>query len=69
MLPSTLPTTATLLGNTKRLKQLIKEHGDRWVVHSFNPEPMQCFDGALGVQICTFEGSHLRNVRLEDIVL
>ena len=62
-----LPTQATLKGNTARLRQLIKEHGSLWVIHSHDPEPMQCFNGELGVQICSFEGSHLRNVRLTDL--
>jgi hypothetical protein len=62
-----LPPRAKLLGNSKRLKQLIKEHGDVWVVHHTEAVPMQCFDGGMGVFISCLTAKHSRNVRLTDL--
>lgn len=62
-----LPTRAKLLGNTKRLKQLIKTHGDVWIVHHTEAVPMQCFNDDLGVFISSLDALHSRNVRLTDL--
>lgn len=60
-----------LLPNTKRLKQLIKEHGEVWQITG-NPEPMQCFNNDMGIAIQSIVDDinvreHSRNVRLTDI--
>jgi len=49
---------------SKRGKQLVKEHGDLWQ-HRFGPRPMQCFDNELGIQIETIDGcQYRRNIRV-----
>jgi len=55
-----------LLPNTARLKQLRKEHGSTWIMVTL-PEPMQCFDGDMGIRIKSIEGKHVRNARLTDV--
>ena len=50
--------------NNKRLKQLIKEHGELWSV-DIEARPVQCFNGGLGVFISTV--GHSRWVKPEDI--
>ena len=49
-----------------RLKQLIKEHGNVWVV-KHGPEKMQCFGNEDGFGIESLDGNHFRNVRENDI--
>lgn len=56
-----------LLPQTKRLKQLIKDHGDVWLCISL-PHPMQCFNNDEGVRIESLDGTHCRNVRLDAII-
>ena len=55
-----------LLPNTARLKQLRKQHGPTWIMLSL-PEPMQCFDGDMGIRIKSMDGTHVRNARLTDV--
>ena len=56
-----------LLPNTKRLKQLIKQHGDEWIVVQENV-PVQCFtDSDVGTKICSLNLHHSRWVRPCDI--
>ena len=55
-----------LLPNTARLKQLRKEFGSTWSMVA-PPEPMQCFDGDMGMRIVSIDGKHVRNARLTDI--
>ena len=55
-----------LLPNNMRLKQLIKEHGNVWVV-KHGPEKMQCFGNEDGFGIESLDGNHFRNVRENDI--
>lgn len=58
-----------LLPNNKRLKQLIKEFGQVWIILSSKPKKMQCFDTKLGVHITSLNLKHNRNVRFpEDII-
>ena len=52
--------------NNARLKQLIKEHGNIWVV-KHGPNPMQCFGDAQGFGIESLNGDHFRNVKSDDI--
>jgi hypothetical protein len=56
----------TLLPNTKRLKQVITEHGNTWAVIR-GPLSMQCFNGDLGFQVTSLDNLHIRNVRVGDI--
>ena len=52
---------------TKRLKQLIRQHGRRWRCAG-DQQPKPCFDGEDGVLIVSTQGGkHVRNVRLTDI--
>ena len=60
------PLNVTLLPNTARLKQLRKQHGSTWVTLTI-PEPMQCFDGDMGIRIRSKDGKHVRNARITDI--
>jgi len=54
----------TILPNDKRLKQLIKRHGNRWeFIRCGNPS---CFNDA-GVFIRSLDGNHKRWVRPDDI--
>lgn len=64
-----LPTRAKLKGNTARLRQLIKEHGDEWIVHHSESVPMQCFNGDHGAFISSIDAKHSRNVRITDLEL
>jgi len=59
---------ATLLPKSNRLKQLIKIHGNRWIIER-GPHPMPCFDLAEGFAIMSLDGTHQRNVRKEEIKL
>jgi hypothetical protein len=56
----------TLTPNTNRLRQLVRDHGDVWlkVGPTWN---MPCFNGELGVQIKSMDGSHIRNVPLDVV--
>ena len=56
-----MPQTLTLLPVTKRLRQLIAQHGDQWT-QCAQPEPMPCFDRKTGVRIESLDGTHTRNV-------
>ena len=57
-----------ILPNTKRLKQLIKEHGEFWECVS-EPRAMVCFDGEMGMLIRSIgdEPKHVRNIMLADV--
>lgn len=58
--------TIRLLPANKRLKQLIKFHGNQW--HQINDlEFMPCFNHAPGVRIRSLDGKHERNVLLTNI--
>lgn len=57
-----------LLPVNKRLKQLIKEFGEDWIVDSY-PRKMQCFEGEEGVRVCSWDGEHIRNVRACEVEL
>jgi hypothetical protein len=59
--------TVKLLPNTKRLKQVIKEHGHVWNLLQ-GPMPMQCFDNELGILIKSLDDKHVRNVRVTDVL-
>ena len=49
----------------KRLKQLVKEHGDQWFV--LTPiQNVQCFDGGQGVKVVSSDGRHERWVRYPE---
>lgn len=53
-----------LLPVNKRIKQLIRAHGDVWeVMWSCR---MPCFDGSLGLAVRSLDGTHERNVRASD---
>ena len=52
--------------NSKRGKQLIKEHGDVWYMTTGVSWRMPCFDGALGFSIYSLDSTHGRNVRMID---
>ena len=54
------------LTGTFNLCDLMREHGVKWkVMHG--PEPMQCFNGDLGVHVESIDGTHSRNVHFDDI--
>ena len=57
-----------ILPNTKRLKQLIREHGEFWECVQ-EPRAMVCFDGEVGMLIRSIgdEPHHVRNIRMKDI--
>ena len=56
----------TLLPATKRLKQIIREHGAHgWVV--MERRPVECFHGEIGVWITSPDAAHDRWVRPEHI--
>lgn len=60
--------TCELLPATKRLKQLIKEFGNRWeVAKTF--KPCQAFGNDLGMFIVSQDGQHHRWVRPEQVIL
>jgi hypothetical protein len=54
-----------VLPNSKRLKQLIKQHGEVWEVID-GPMRMQCFNGEIGVFARALSGLHLRNIKKGD---
>jgi hypothetical protein len=59
--------TATLLPTTKRLKQLIHQHGSEWIIVQENV-PVQCFsDSKIGTKICSQNLHHSRWVRPSDL--
>lgn len=61
--------TVTLLPDTKRLKQLIKAHGNRWLVVR-REKSVACFNGRPGLMIATDitdEPQHLRWVEPHQI--
>lgn len=60
--------TAVIINQNKRLKQLVKQHGEEWEV-LWGPEPMQCFNNSMGVHIRSLDGSHRRNIPLNDIFI
>jgi len=59
---------ATLLPKTNRLRQLIRIHGNRWIIER-GPKPMGCFGLAEGFAIVSLDGAHKRNVRKEEMKL
>ncbi len=54
-----------LRGNTNRLRELIKKHGQVWNLDDVTNMP--CFAGNLGFRITNQTNTHTRNVRKEDI--
>lgn len=56
---------ATLLPNNKRMKRLIKDHGEEWDVIVIKPMP--CFEGQMGVQIVTKDGEKISNIPINDV--
>lgn len=56
-----------LLGKTKRLKQLRKEFGAKWLIAG-ELSKMQCFNGELGCSIVSLNKEHIRNVRTTEII-
>lgn len=58
--------TVLLLPKTKRLKQLIKEHGSKWFVIK-RKNKVQCFDNQKGLFIESFDGKHSRWVKPEQV--
>jgi hypothetical protein len=55
-----------LLPNSKRLKQVIKEHGNRFRILA-PPAPLQCFGNNTGVQAESVKTKHFRNILIEDV--
>jgi hypothetical protein len=55
----------TLKPTTKRLKQVIQEHGAIWLV--LEERPTACFDNELGLFIEAERGTHQRWVRPSDV--
>jgi len=55
----------TLLPNSKRLKQVIEDNGNIWMVIE-GTQKMQCFNNELGVRIMALSG-HIRNVLMCDV--
>lgn len=56
----------TLQPTTKRLKQLIREHGARgWEV--IFTQRVACFGGDLGLFVCSPDNKHTRWVRPGDV--
>ena len=53
-----------ILPKTKRLKQLIKEHGEEWSAIS-SVQPVMCFDNDLGVKVLSKLG-HVRWVKYPE---
>lgn len=53
-----------LLPANKRLKQVIREHGNPWQVLA-GPEPMQCFDNRPALRVISLLAPHhTRNVEV-----
>lgn len=48
--------------NTNRLRQLVRDHGDVWLVLK-DARPMVCFNGQLGLLVESLDGEHIRNVQ------
>lgn len=53
----------TLLPTNKRLKQLIKQHGNQW--HQIKQKPVQCFND-IGILITSKDKSHTRWIKPQD---
>ena len=59
-----------LLPANKRLKQVIAEHGMKWVMDDDAiPTPMQCFNGEFGILISCPDCSHVRNVNISHVLI
>tara|TARA_R110000751_G_scaffold230892_1_gene332310 strand:- start:167 stop:367 length:201 start_codon:yes stop_codon:yes gene_type:complete len=54
--------TITITPNTNRLRQLCRSHGIVWKGNLEGPRQMPCFDGQLGLNITSLDGTHNRNV-------
>lgn len=54
----------TLLPNTNRLRQLIKDHGNQWVM--IRGMSCACFGGQIGIEIQSLDESHIRWVKITD---
>lgn len=52
--------------NTNRLRQLVRDHGDIWIMEG-DPRPMPCFDGHTGAAVRTIDNTHSRNVPLDVV--
>ena len=61
-------TTVTLLPTSKKLKQLIKQHGDQWIPLG-EPKPLQCFNNEMGLLIASQDKKHFRNVLVSDVIM
>lgn len=57
----------TLKGNTNRLRQLIKQHGNTWWSDGVLKN-MPCFNGELGISITSLDKKHTRNIRFPQDV-
>lgn len=55
-----------LKANTKRLKQVIKQHGVVWNVLR-TEKSVPCFDGRGGIFVQSRDGLHTRWVELKDV--
>ena len=56
--------------NTNRLRQLVRDHGDLWVANTKSgPSFMLCFDGAIGLNITSPDGTHNRNVPMDIVTV
>lgn len=55
-----------LMGNSKRLKELVRLHGDVWRVRRLEMS-VQCFNGDPGVFIEALDGAHSRWVRPDEV--
>lgn len=55
----------TLLPTSNRLRQLIRDHGDQWVVT--RDMPCACFGGQEGLEIQSPDHLHIRWVRITDV--
>jgi|TARA_R110000822_G_scaffold117536_1_gene249828 hypothetical protein len=54
--------------DTNRLRQLVRDHGDLWIANTTaGPHAMPCFNGALGLNITSPDGTHNRNVPMDII--
>lgn len=57
---------ARLKPATKRLKQVVTEHGPKWRV-LLGPERPPCFDGDTGFFLESLDGAHRRWVRVTHL--
>ena len=55
----------TLLPKSNRLRQLIRDHGDQWVMT--RGMPCACFGGQLGIEVRSLDETHIRWVRITDV--